>query len=104
MVDEEILVIRGVNEDGVKLRPGDWIERISSSLASFGSDQRLRYSPSVQPCIIKGEKCLVVARGLEQLNPEAYDFVLRFAHSNRLQLVHDRRSGERALPVMEVGS
>ena len=97
MAEEERWVIQGVREDGGKLRPSDWIERISSTLASFGQDQRLKYSESVQPCIIGGEKCLVVARGLELSNPDAYDFILQFARSNRLCIKADRRSDERAL-------
>lgn len=94
---EDILVIQGVREDGGKLRPSDWIERISSTLASFGSDHRLQYCKGVQPCIVEGEKCLVVARGLEETNPEAYQFILQFAESNQLKTFKDRRSGKRAL-------
>lgn len=96
-VDEDILVIQGIREDGGKLRPSDWIERISSTLASFGADQRLQYSRSVQPCIMKGEKCLVVARGLEDTNPDAYQFIMQFAKSNSLVTFEDRRQGNRAL-------
>ena len=94
---EDVIVIQGVNEEGKKLRPSDWIERISSTLASFDSNQRLQYSRSVKPCIVSGEKCLVVARGLEQSNPEAYEFVLNFARSNQLKTFEDRRVGNRAL-------
>jgi hypothetical protein len=36
--EEAILVTQGLSEDGGKLRPADWIERISSTLASFGCD------------------------------------------------------------------
>ena len=78
MSSEEKWVIRGVTEDGKKLRPSDWIERLSSTLASFGHDQRLQYSNSVAPCMIDGEKCLVVARNLNDLNPAAYEFVMGF--------------------------
>ena len=92
-------VIRGVTDDGKKLRPSDWIERISSTLASFGTDQRLHYSNAVAPCMIDGEKCLVVARNLNELNPEAYEFVMGFAKSNQLSIVEDRRVGDRALSV-----
>ena len=92
-------VIRGVTEDGKKLRPSDWIERISSTLASFGTDQRLQYSNAVAPCMIDGEKCLVVARNLNDLNPAAYEFVMGFAKSNRLSIREDRRVGDRALGV-----
>ena len=97
MGGDEKLVIRGVTEDGKKLRPSDWIERISSTLASFGTDQRLQYSNSVAPCMIDGEKCLVVARNLNDLNPTAYEFVMGFAKSNQLSIKEDRRVGDRAL-------
>jgi len=95
--DEEVHVIQGIKEDGAKLRPSDWIERLSSTLASFGLDQKLKYNECVQPCMIKGEKCLVVARGLSAKNPEMYNFVMNFARGNKLQIIADRRAGDRAL-------
>ena len=97
MDNDEKWVIRGVTEEGKKLRPSDWIERISSTLASFGSDQRLQYSNAVAPCMIDGEKCLVVARNLNNVNPDAYDYVMNFAKSNQLSIREDRRVGDRAL-------
>ena len=97
--DEDVYVIQGIKEDGGKLRPSDWIERLSSTLASFGTDNRLQYSNAVAPCMIDGEKCLVVARNLNELNPEAYEFIMGFAKSNQLCIREDRRSGERALTV-----
>ena len=101
MSHDDHLVIQGVRRDGGKLRPSDWIERISSTLASFGQDGRLRYSDSVQPCVIGGEKCLVVARGLERTDPAAYEFILDFANSNQLCIQTDRRCGDRALKNSE---
>lgn len=97
MSNDENWVIRGVTEEGKKLRPSDWIERISSTLASFGNDHRLQYSNSVAPCMIDGEKCLVVARNLNNINPDAYDFIMGFTKSNQLCIREDRRQGERAL-------
>ena len=97
MADNENWVIRGVTDDGRKLRPSDWIERLSSTLASFGVDQRLQYSKAVAPCTIDGEKCLVVARNLQEMNPIAYDFVMGFAKSNQLSIREDKRLGDRAL-------
>ena len=98
MAHRDKVVIQGIKEDGSKLRPSDWIERISSTLASFGQDQRLQYSKSVMPCMIDGQKCLVVARCLEETNPDVYQFVMAFATSNNLKIQADRRQGERALP------
>ncbi|HLA74645.1 MAG TPA: DUF3579 domain-containing protein [Gammaproteobacteria bacterium] len=82
------LVIESVSEDGRKFRPSDWIERISTSLASFGPDHRLQYSKTVQPRIVNGEKCLVVDKSLHDNNPAAYDYILNFARTNRLR-VHE---------------
>ncbi len=101
MVSDEKWVIRGVTEEGRKLRPSDWIERISSTLASFGTDHRLHYSSAVAPCVIDGEKCLVVARSLSEMNPAAYEYVMGFAKSNQLSVREDRRSGKRGLCVCE---
>jgi len=95
--NDEKWVIRGVTEEGKKLRPSDWIERISSTLASFGTDHRLHYSNAVAPCMIDGEKCLVVARNLNEINPVAYEFIMGFAKSNQLCIREDRRLGDRAL-------
>lgn len=99
MNENEKWVIRGVTEGGKKLRPSDWIERISSTLASFGSDHRLHYSTAVAPCIIDGEKCLVVARNLDEIDPDAYAFIMGFAKSNQLSIREDRRTDERSLSV-----
>jgi hypothetical protein len=87
MIEEQSCwVIRSVREDGQRFRPSDWIERISSSVAQFGPDRRLRYTPLAQPRLIDGEKCLVVAGALAQQRPDLYAHILDFVRSNRLQL------------------
>lgn len=96
-MSDDYLVISGVMENGKKFRPSDWIERISSALASFQVDHRLRYSAAVQPCVIDGEPCLVVARWLETNDRKAYDYVMGFAQTNHLRVQLDRRAGDRAL-------
>lgn len=93
----DYLVITSVMENGEKFRPADWTERLSSTLASFQVDRRLRYAQGVQPCIIDGEPCLLVARWLESVDRNAYDFVIGFARTNQLKIQEDRRTGERAL-------
>lgn len=92
------LVITSTMENGKQFRPSDWIERISSTLASFQVDNRLRYSQGVRPCMIDGEPCLVVARWLKAADRIAYDYVMDFARSNQLKIQTDRRTGERTLP------
>jgi hypothetical protein len=93
------LVISSVNEEGMRFRPADWIERISSALARRDHLNRLHYSPSVHPCYIAGEKCLVVARQLEELDPLAYRYIMDFAQANKLRIQIDRRTDDRALPL-----
>ena len=93
------LIIDGKRANGSRFRPSDWVERISASLASFGPDNRLRYSSLVQPCIIEGQKCLVVARKLNQTHPELYAFILDFARKNELRIQEDRRKTNRPVSV-----
>ena len=89
---EDRWVIESVRLDGERFRPSDWIERISATLATFGQDHRLRYDAEVQPCIIQGQKCLVVGKGLSQRNPQLLAYILKFAEDNRLRIQEDRRS------------
>lgn len=84
-------IIEGIREDGRTFRPGDWIDRLSTLLATFGADHRLHYAAEVQPCLIEGERCLVVARDLEQKQPEIYRQIMGFAQENRLRIQPDRR-------------
>jgi len=97
IMSEANLVITGIQENGKKFRPSDWVERLSSTLASFAPDNRLRYSSGVQPCMIEGEYCLVVARWLETTDPAAFAYVMGFARTNQLRIQMDRRTGARAL-------
>ncbi len=83
-MNKEKLVIDGVRVDGSRLRPGDWIERISSIVAEFGPDHRLHYSASVHPCVVDGQKCLLVEPELEEKNRELYEYILHFARHNDL--------------------
>ena len=81
----EKLVIESVREDGKRFRPSDWIERISANMGTFGPDHRLHYSPNVLPKVIQGEKCLVVEQSLQDNDPEAYSYIVRFAKANGLK-------------------
>ena len=85
-------IIESVKTDGARFRPSDWIERISTSLATFGQDHRLCYDSEVQPCVIQGRKCLVVGKGLSQRKPELLAYIMKFAEDNQLRIQEDRRS------------
>lgn len=81
-----VWVIDGTMEDGRKFRPSDWVERLSTALASFGPDHRLRYARGVRPCFIAGKKCLVIEKNLETDNPAALEYVRGFARTNGLKI------------------
>ncbi|MGM0593823.1 MAG: DUF3579 domain-containing protein [Pseudomonadota bacterium] len=88
---EEHVVIESVRSGGERFRPSDWIERISASLATFGKDHRLHYSDDVYPCVIEGQRCLLVRKGLAEDNPSAFDYIMHFAQENELRIQEDRR-------------
>ena len=94
------IVIRSIKNDGSRFRPSDWIERISSTVQTYHhnlpnthskSNQNHQHTiPNIQikarPCVIDGEKCFVVNSDLAEINPIAYDFIMKFAHSNNLSM------------------
>src|SRR3990172_7032525 len=90
-------IVESVRANGKPFRPSDWIERISTQLATYGPDHRLRYAESVHPCIINGAKCLCVKHALKEYNPEAYQFILKFAADNELRVQEDRRTHSTAV-------
>jgi len=101
-MDDEVthgFIIEGIREDGAVFRPGDWIERLASLMSTFGPDRRLSYSPLVQPCVIQGQRCLVISPNLEQKQPQIYQQIMKFARDNQLRIQPDRR--QRSEPVRE---
>lgn len=96
-MSEENQVFTSTMESDDQFQPSVWIEHLVSILASFLADPRLRYSQGVQPNVVDGEVCLVVATWLESTDRPTYDHVMEFAKSNQLRTKLDRRSGERAM-------
>ena len=80
------IVIVGVTTTGQAFRPSDWAERLCGCMSLFGEDQRMTYSPYVKPIIASDVKCVVVDRRLEQIDAEAFGFLMGFARDNELQL------------------
>lgn len=97
------LVIESVSEDGRRFRPSDWIERISTQAAQFGSDHRIHYSSLVQPRVIDGAKCLVVEQSLQEENPRVYDHIITFVRANKLRVHEECESDREAGSQIEVG-
>jgi hypothetical protein len=80
------VVIWGITIDGRPFRPSDWPERLAGLTSAFGQDQRLAYSPLVQPVTVRGTKCVVVGGALLALEPRFHQFLLQFARDNDLDV------------------
>lgn len=80
------IIIEGITESGRKFRPSDWAERLSGSLASFGRDHRIHYSPLLQPTIINGIKCVIVDPRMKDSFPEMYTYIMGWAAKNELKV------------------
>lgn len=89
----DTLLIRGMTTQGKKFRPSDWAERLASVLASYGADHREAYSPLVRPVCVEGLPCVLLNKGLADLDPLAYNFILDFARDNELS-VSEQSMGE----------
>lgn len=87
----DTIIIGGIDNNGHKFRPSDWVERLASIISSFGEDQRLQYHRCAIPCTIQGVKSLVVDQRLQDNIPQAYEFIMDFAKNNNLRIQFDRR-------------
>ena len=88
----EILVL-GRTHEGRTFRPSDWAERLAGVMSRFRpigaghAEQHLCYSPLCMPTLVDGVRAVVVSRELADVEPMAYQFVLRFARDNNLETV-----------------
>ncbi|MDR0635206.1 MAG: DUF3579 domain-containing protein [Azoarcus sp.] len=83
----ESFIIIGATRKGETFRPSDWADRLCGIMATFGNDNRVKYSQFVRPgCSLTGQKTVIVDARLHQANPTAYQFVVDFARSNDLQV------------------
>ncbi len=80
-------IIQGVTEEGRKFRPSDWIDRISSMMASYGTSHRLVFSDLLHPELYEGEKCLIIDMVLEKENISMFEYVMNFVKTNNLKMV-----------------
>lgn len=78
------IIIEGTTQGGRKFRPSDWAERMSGALSTFGRDQRIRYSPLLQPTTIDGVKCIVIDPKMQEHFPEMYSYIMGWASKNDL--------------------
>ncbi len=85
-MNSDSLLIEGLTEEGRRFRPSDWVERLASLGATFGSDNRLHFSPLLRPIAVEGSKALAVGLCLQKENPALWRQVLDFARTNSLRV------------------
>ena len=85
-ISSQDFIIKGITTAGKPFRPGDWAERLSSVLSSFGEDNRMSYSPYVRPVTLDGVKCVAVDKALKEVEPQGFRFLMGFAEDNDLQV------------------
>lgn len=78
------IIIEGITHTGRKFRPSDWAERMSGSLSTFGRDQRIRYSPLLQPLTVDGVKCVAIDPKMQDQFPEMFSYIMGWANGNDL--------------------
>jgi hypothetical protein len=86
-------LIVGMTHAGKPFRPGDWPERLAGVIALFVKERRPGSSVAstwlAVPLVGGGARCLHVSGELAQICPEAFEFVMRFAEDNELQVRAD---------------
>ena len=94
MQDEFIgeVVIRGITTQGRTFRPSDWADRLASIVGHVGGDNRLNYSPAVQPVTRAGVRCVVIDRKLANVDARVFKFLMDFATANDLEVVDGRQA------------
>lgn len=77
---EKHIVILGMTEGGKKFRPSDWAERLAGSANIFVD----KASDKAYVATIDGVAALKIPMTARVDHPEAHDFIMGFAKSNRL--------------------
>lgn len=84
-MSQEILIVSGRRQDGSKLRPSNWAERLAGSAASF-ENNTLVFDSRVRPCIAcEKQVCLRVNRAIAEDKPAILKAIEDFMVQHRLQ-------------------
>lgn len=82
--------IVGTTLAGKPFRPGDWAERLAGVITLFVKERRPGCSVAATwlavPFVDGNVRCLNVSGELAEICPEAFEFVMRFAKDNELQV------------------
>lgn len=90
-VEPEEWLILGATQDGRPFRPSDWAERLCGVLACFNNGRWI-YSKHAQPVMRKDQNqaSVLAETVLKEIDPSAYEFIMRFARKNQLKIMAGR--------------
>lgn len=84
------VTIEGIGQDGRPFRPSDWCQRLAAAATincSYCTELRGRViNPYVKIVIEDGIYSLRIATILQEIDSPLYDFMLKFARNNGLQI------------------
>jgi len=80
------VIIRGLTLEGDRFRPSDWAQRLTNAVASVGAKNRIVYHPNVTLAVIDGVSAVLVDQSMALSDPRLYEFLMKFANSNDLQV------------------
>jgi hypothetical protein len=80
------IIIQGKTHAGQEFRPRDWAERLSGTLSTFGRDQKLKYAAYLRPMMVNNIRCVALDKALATVNHDIYQYIMRFARDNDLQV------------------
>jgi ankyrin repeat protein len=72
------------NNDGLKFRPSDWMERLALLIATF-DNSKIQYSELLNIKYINCNKFLFVSTKLRTDNEPVYNFVMHFLTDNNIK-------------------
>lgn len=84
--DVKKIIIEGITENGKQFRPSDWAERMSGALSTFGRDQRIQYSPMLQPTMQNGIRCISIDPHMKEQYPELFAYIMQWVSNNHLKI------------------
>ncbi len=86
------IIIIGKTIENKKFRPSSWSDMIASHGSMFGLDKRLKYSTYLMPCRLQDERvpALIMDERLNDVDPLLYEYVIDFAHKNKLVILDEK--------------
>ncbi len=99
---QEEWVILGITLDGQVFNCEDWTDRLCGMLAERNDSNRVSYSDYLHPVYIDNLPAVVLEAVLEEVDPDSFRIVRKFALENNLKVRSGRSSSAGKHPALGV--